>query len=204
VAVVGGFAAGGLLVGAAAGAFQDDEPAAATVTDPAVAFDCPGGSPVGDLVGSTRVFVVGTHDDEDGWYRSRNPEDPAETWWIAAGAVELDGEAGDLPASGCDEPEPDSDELAADDTTTTTTGDTSTSTTSASTSTSTSTSTTQDAGPGTTTSTTPPPPPPDTKGPSLVLSLSEVKLWEADGGGVACGSVPRTSQLRAQASCSGP
>ena len=230
VAAVTAFGVGGIAAGVSASALRDRAsetdagPTPATAVAGLVAWDCPGGSPVGRLVGGDRVYVVGVHDTQDGWYRTRNPEDSTETWWVPVGSVALDGDSSELTPSGCGDPEPADTSFGvagastADGATTTTAPPSTTSTqapsstttqapssttTRAPSSTTTQAPTSTSSVPATTAPTTTAPPtttPGDETGPQLALSLSQTKIWEADGGGVSCGNLPRTTTLTAEVS----
>ncbi len=219
--IAAGVIVAGAVTGGAIAVLTDPEtPTVSDVDGPGLAWTCPDGEPIVALTGGDRVYVTARHESAPDWYRTRNPASPSEVWWVQAGSLDLDTD-GDLPPAGCGDTEPGDgdptdpvDELAAGDTSATA-GDES------------SDPTTRpglvdpvdpadrslpDDGPdppGTlppTTTTTPPPPqstttrPPDTGGPSLSISLSETELWEADGGGISCGSRPRSATLRATTS----
>ena len=219
-AIAVGVIVAGAVTGGAVAALTGSDPSTARTDGPGLAWTCPDGDPIVALTGGARVFVTARHDTAPDWYRTRNPASPGEVWWVQGESLDRDSD-GDLPAAGCGGADPGEgdaadpvDELASGETTTTV-GDESSDLT---------TqpglvdpfdlvdpSRTDDSSdpPGTpppASTTRPPPPqstttrPPDTGGPSLSVSLSETALWEADGGGISCGSRPRSATLRATTS----
>ena len=175
------------------GSSYDPQPRATTV----VAYDCPGGTAVGELHSGDRIFATARHEDAPDWLRVRDPLDPDAEWWIEAHTVDADTDTGDLAvatcASGAD-PSGETDEVAAGDTTTS-----SDTTVPGSTSTPTQPGQTQPLPPGGTIA-PPPAPAPDVTGPSLSLSVSPSEIWELDGGGISCGLRPRQATLTATTS----
>lgn len=86
--------------GAAAGAVG-----AGSLDRPVAAYDCPGGSELSVLHGGDRVYIVGRAEGDGGaWLQIRNPEVPAEQWWMPEHAVTADASLDELPEASCDDP----------------------------------------------------------------------------------------------------
>jgi hypothetical protein len=153
-------------------------------------YTCPGDGEVGTLRAGDRVGAVARSAD-GAWVAVRPLGGGAAEGWVARADIDLQGSVQALPEGSCDDADqlviaPPGTEGAADEPATPSDGSADDTVTPDSTSPPRSTTTTTASS--------------DTQGPSLALSLSEVKLWEADGGSIFCGSRPRTSQLRAQVS----
>lgn len=193
------------------------------VRAPVAAFDCPGGVEIGELHGGDRVLI--TARGADGWLRIRDPFDVESAWWVPAGAVGADEsveqldlvdcggtvlEPGRLDAGGAPV-----EEASPEETTTTVAGEAPPSTiivdgqvvvpqpSPGAPSTTAPSVPRPRPGPTVPSNPSPPPPPPppsDTTGPALTVAVSPADIWELDGGGISCGTLPRQATLAANVS----
>lgn len=205
----------GMFLGSRSAADETVEATAGTSSSSTVVttYACPGDDESGTLNRGDRILAVAQSDD-GAWVAVRHPDDLGAHAWVRSTAITPDGELDGLPTGSCDQ----HGELAivsisgeaalTDLDSTVTTADPARPTTTLAGETAAGPSVSAPIqSPGPAKPVPVPPPtgpaptqPPDNGGPSLSLSLSEDELWEADGGGISCGSFPRTSELTAQVS----
>ena len=181
--------------------------------DVAAVHFCASGGEVGTLGAGDRVGAVARSTDGD-WIAVRYLDGLQRHGWIAASQIALDGPADSLPEGVCDErgsivfeaPGSEGAVVPVDGEAAprTPTGDGTDATDP--TRSPLSTPVVEQSAPPPPSPTSPPPTsppadqPPDDQGPTLSVSVSADELWEADGGGISCGPLPRTAKLSAEVS----